>query len=134
MRLPIRVATGFRRSIIVLLAAGAGSTSIASASGFVGALPEVRAQPITESMRTTDDDYPSESRRAEQQGVVRLLITISAAGRVTTCSVYRSSRFPALDKRSCVLAIERFRFLPARRDGIAVEDTAILPVDWRIAD
>lgn len=125
---------GIRLSVIVLLAASAGGTSIASASGFVDAVPEVRAQPIAETMRTTDDDYPPESRRADQQGVVQLLISISPTGRVTSCSVYRSSRVPALDKRSCVLATERFRFLPARRDGIAVEDKAILPVDWRIAD
>ena len=107
-----------------------GVASCAKASGFVGALPDVRLEPVLETMQTTEDDYPPESRRAEQQGVAKLLLTVSPEGRVTACSIYRSSGARPLDERSCPLAFERFRFRPARRDGIPVDDQAILPVDW----
>ena len=123
---------------VALFAAGGIATAAiaaaAKAGGFVDALPDIRIQPIAETLQTSDDDYPPESRRAGQQGTVRLLITVSSTGRVTACSIYRSSGAPPLDARSCSLAIERFRFLPARRDGIPVEDTAILPVEWRLQD
>jgi len=55
-------------------------------------------------------------------------------GRVTACSVYRSSGARPLDARGCVRAIERFRFHPARRDGIPLEDQAILPVVSSVVD
>jgi TonB family protein len=38
-------------------------------------------------MQMTEDDYPPQSRRAEQQGVVDLFITVSPEGRVTACLV-----------------------------------------------
>ena len=128
MRQPINLAA------VTALIAASGIAAAARADGFVGSFPDVRVQPIAETLQTSDDDYPPESRRAGQQGVARLLITVSPAGRVTACSIYRSSGARPLDARSCTLAVDRFRFLPARRDGTPVEDTAILPVDWRLQD
>lgn len=123
-----------RRSTRVLLIAAVSAASGVKASGFVNALPDVRLELIRETMYTTEADYPPESLRAGQQGLVKVMITVNPEGRVTACSVYRSSGARPLDERSCALAFERFRFRPARRDGIAVEDQAILPVDWRLED
>jgi len=120
------------RILLPMLSVAVSVGGAAGASGFVDARPDVAIEAIPETMRTSDDDYPPESRRAEQQGIVMLLVTVGTDGRAKACSIYRSSRAKPLDERSCTLAMERFRFRPARRDGVAVEDKAILPVDWRL--
>lgn len=60
--------------------------------------------------------------RIGQSVIVRL--SVSAAGRVTGCSVYRASPFPETDAVVCRLAYEQIRFEPARdRAGNAVSAT-----------
>ena len=90
-------------------------------------------KPIPETIQTTEGGDPL-SRRAGRQDVVELFITVSPQGRVTARSVYRPSGARPLNPRSGGLAIGRFRFHPARRDGTPVEDQAILPVVSSIAD
>jgi protein TonB len=64
--------------------------------------------------RITGRDYPRAA--GGKQGTVRTQMAISATGRVTDCTVVRSSGNGALDATTCRLIRERFRFNPAR-DG-----------------
>ncbi len=60
-----------------------------------------------------DRDYPREASRAEVGGEVETRFTIEASGRVTGCRVTRSSGDASLDRTTCALIEERFRFKPA---------------------
>lgn len=80
----------------------------------------------------SEDDYPSASRRAEEEGVARVRYTIGTNGRVTACEVIQSSGFPRLDDATCNVIERRFRFNPATRNGEPVTETKTQPVRWQL--
>ncbi|MCH8684696.1 energy transducer TonB [Pedomonas mirosovicensis] len=80
----------------------------------------------------SEDDYPSASLRAEEEGVTRVRFTINTEGRVSQCSVVESSGHPRLDEKTCDLIQRRFRFDPATADGKPVEETRTQSVKWQI--
>ncbi|MEO6248565.1 MAG: TonB family protein [Sphingomicrobium sp.] len=61
-----------------------------------------------------DEDYPPAALNSRQQGVVRFAFVVQTDGRVGDCRVTRSSGSRALDATTCRLALQRFRFRPAR--------------------
>jgi protein TonB len=63
--------------------------------------------------------YPAVARRRGEQGTVRCLVRIDAAGRVERATVIASSGSPALD-RAAVEAVERAAYAPARAGERAV--------------
>ncbi|MFZ5654400.1 MAG: energy transducer TonB family protein [Pseudomonadota bacterium] len=63
--------------------------------------------------------YPPAARRLGQEGVVELLVALSASGAVTGVAVVESSGAPSLD-RAAVAAVRGWRCLPARAGGVAV--------------
>lgn len=68
--------------------------------------------------------YPAAARRRGQEGVVELLVELSATGAVTRVTVARSSGVSALD-RAAVAAVRNWRCEPARVGGVAVPATAV---------
>lgn len=68
---------------------------------------------VWRSGRIKDSDYPDSSSKAKRGGEVETRFTITAEGRVTDCTVTRSSGDPALDATTCRLLEKRFRFKPA---------------------
>jgi protein TonB len=61
----------------------------------------------------TPGDYPAAAVRARQQGTVRFRLEVGPDGRVTGCTILRSSRSAALDSTTCALMRRRARFTPA---------------------
>lgn len=79
----------------------------------------------------TDDDYPIDAIRDEQQGEVAFVLAVSPEGRVTGCRIAESSRSPALDSTTCRLLRSRARFQPARNEaGRAVPDEVRGRIKW----
>jgi protein TonB len=75
--------------------------------------------------------YPSASRRHGEEGRVIVRVVIDAVGRPSDSRVERSSGFTRLDRvADCV--VRRLEFVPARRDGRALEATVLLPVMFRL--
>lgn len=62
----------------------------------------------------TNDDYPANALRAEQQGTVKFRLDVDATGRVTECTITESSGSDSLDSTACSLLKRRARFTPAR--------------------
>jgi len=62
----------------------------------------------------TFQDYPTESLRRSEFGVVSTLLHVSIDGRVTSCTVTESSGFLKLDMKTCSLLKSRARFDPAK--------------------
>lgn len=78
--------------------------------------------------RITDRDYPREPFRAHIGGTVWVRYVVGVNGRVAQCDIQRSSGNADLDRTTCRLIVERFRFSPKRDvrgrrvPGVVVED------------
>jgi TonB family protein len=76
-------------------------------------------------------DYPEELLLRRIEGVVRLLVTVQRDGRVASAKVYSSSGYAEMDE-SALRTVRTWVFSPARRGGIPVEETVVVPVRFRI--
>jgi TonB family protein len=78
-----------------------------------------------------NDDLPPAERVKKDKRKVAIRYTITADGRVTGCTISRSSGSGSLDALACKLAEERFQYSPARKaDGERVAATAGREIDW----
>jgi TonB family protein len=59
-------------------------------------------------------DYPSDSLRQHEYGIVSIVLRVSPEGRVISCDITESSGAAALDKKTCSLHMARARFDPAK--------------------
>jgi protein TonB len=79
----------------------------------------------------SDEDYPSNAVRNEEQGTTRFRLVVGPDGKVKDCSVTSSSGSSALDATTCKLMRQRARFTPARNDrGELTTDTVTNAIRW----
>jgi protein TonB len=80
------------------------------------------------------DDYPMGALQRGEQGTVQAQLTIDRHGRVSRCSIIRSSGYQSLDSATCRILKRRARFTPARDiAGKTVRDSYVTPpIAWRI--
>ncbi|HYJ31266.1 MAG TPA: energy transducer TonB [Allosphingosinicella sp.] len=91
--------------------------------------------PVYRSGTITNEDYPASALRANEQGTVTIRMSIGADGRVTGCTVVRSSGSTALDSTTCSLVQRRSRFTPAQdENGRPVAGTATRSVTWSLPE
>lgn len=84
------------------------------------------------SLEVSEDDYPAASLRAEEEGVVRVSLSVNTQGKVDNCTVAQSSNFPKLDEKTCQIALRRFRAKPALQNGTPVASTLVKAIRWQI--
>lgn len=73
--------------------------------------------------------YPETARRLGQQGKVVLRVRVSTQGTPLAIEVRQSSGFSRLDE-AARSAVERWRFVPARRGDEAVESSVLVPFQF----
>jgi periplasmic protein TonB len=80
------------------------------------------------------DDYPASAQAAGAEGTAQATITIGADGRVTGCTINRSTGNSALDSATCNIIRRRAKFVPARdSNGNPTADTLQTPpITWRL--
>jgi protein TonB len=79
------------------------------------------------------DDYPSSAAESGDQGSTGVRLTVGADGRVTACSVTRSSGSRALDGATCSVLRSRARYTPARdQNNQPTTDTQNATITWRL--
>ncbi len=98
------------------------------------AAPVLRGAVAGPGVVLTTDDYPDASRRAGEEGAMRVRVAVGADGRVTGCEVTASTGFPRLDARACQVAQRRWRFQPATEDGRPVASSVERRVVWRLEE
>lgn len=76
-------------------------------------------------------DYPLEAWQKRQEGLVYLLVRVTAGGRAERVRVYRSSGFALLDS-AAKKAVGSWKFRPASRAGEAVASPVVVPVRFQI--
>jgi protein TonB len=72
----------------------------------------------------TTPPYPALDQRLGTQGTVRLKLTISPLGTVSTADVERSSGSETLDAAAVAWVVAHWRYRPANQSGVAVASTA----------
>lgn len=98
------------------------------------AIAPTAPQPIARTFAVSEDDYPDASRRAGEEGVTGVRVTVGTDGRVSACTVTRSSGFSRLDERACQIAERRWRFKPATQNGQPVEATINRNYRWQLQE
>lgn len=83
----------------------------------------------------SNDDYPDEARRRNEEGRVMLRLKIDPHGVARACAIVSSSGSVILDDATCALAMRRSRFVPARDlEGKAVWGSWTSGIQWRLMD
>jgi protein TonB len=91
------------------------------------------ATPINPAGWVTNNDYPKAARKAGEQGMVLFHLDIDRDGKVTACTVTRSSGSARLDERTCSLMMARGRFTPAKdAAGNRIPASYNNRVNWRL--
>ena len=76
--------------------------------------------------------YPETARKAGNEGVVRLRVSISATGSVTAVRLEQSSGHRALDQQAMTTVRERWKFKPAVENGKRVPAEISLPIRFQL--
>jgi protein TonB len=103
---------------------GAGGGDGSGGDGSGGARPAYGSNPRP--------PYPLAARRLGHEGRVLLEVVVTPDGRAARVSVRESSGHPMLDRSAADTVRTRWRFIPARRDGVPVESTVTVPIRFRI--
>jgi protein TonB len=81
----------------------------------------------------SDQDYPAAARAAREQGMVDFTLDVGANGRVSGCTITRSSGSAILDSATCRLMRSRARFTPALdAGGASVPDKVAGKISWSL--
>jgi protein TonB len=78
--------------------------------------------------------YPMVAKRLGIEGVVTLEVLVRPDGSPAEVKVRASSGHDVLDESALTTVRERWRFIPARRDGQPVEDRVVFPVRFRLRE
>jgi periplasmic protein TonB len=100
-----------------------GGDGAGAGTGFSGASPGYGVNP--------EPPYPLAARRLGYEGEVLLRVFVAADGRPTNVVVLKSSGHDMLDQSALETIRTRWRFVPARRNGVPVDDTVQVPIMFR---
>jgi protein TonB len=112
------------------IATGAGSGPGSAAGSGAGGSTVARADYGSDPAPL----YPARSRRRGEQGTVLLHVLIAADGAVERVELSVSSGFRDLDQTAIYTVRSRWKFVPARRDGIAIESWVIVPIRFALTE
>jgi len=79
-----------------------------------------------EAVQTEPPLFPEEARRAGWSGTIHVRISVDTAGRVTAVAAEDGAGQPAV-QRAALEAARRWRFRPARRNGVPVAAEVVVP-------
>lgn len=103
--------------------------------------PPPKFTPVSASPRgnpgmwVRNSDYRTSWIRREMTGTASFSLQISASGRVTGCTITRSTGHSALDQATCRLVSKRAKFTPARDDkGAVTSGNYSNSVTWRLPE
>jgi len=85
-----------------------------------------------QALRSPPPPYPGEAMRSGLMGVVELEILVGVDGRPIDVRIVRSSGHRVLDQAARRTVLSKWTFVPAMRDGRAVEAIGRVPVEFRL--
>jgi len=112
-------------------AAGASAPAAGSAAGGDGASDSLAH---ADYARNPPPAYPAVARRRGLQGTVTVRVLVGADGSIESADVADSSGSDALDDAALETVRSRWRFVPARHDGLAVESWVLVPIRFALVE
>ena len=79
-------------------------------------------------------EFLLQPRRRAEQGTVLLHVQVAADGSVARVEIAESSGFDALDESAIETVRTRWRFVPARREGNAIESWCEVPIRFALTE
>ncbi|MES2502914.1 MAG: energy transducer TonB [Pseudomonadota bacterium] len=76
-------------------------------------------------------DYPATSRRLGEEGRVLMKVLVSADGKAEDVQIEKSSGSERLDD-AAIIAVKRWRFIPAKKNNQAMSAYVIVPVKFSL--
>ncbi len=120
------------RNLSILAFAAALLAGEAAACADPEAVTPARAKANLVSL-FSDQDYPADAVAARQQGDVGFILDVGPNGRVSGCTITRSSGSAVLDDATCRLIRSRARFTPALdATGATVPDRIAGKIKWTL--
>jgi protein TonB len=118
------------RKLSVFALAGALFAGEAAACDGSEAVTPARAKANLVSL-FSDKDYPADALAAREQGIVGFALDVGPNGRVSGCTITRSSGSSELDSATCRLIRSRARFTPALdAAGATISDEVRGRINW----
>jgi protein TonB len=111
---------------------GAGSPGVAN--GGAGDDPNSVSVAHADYASNPPPYYPASARRHAQQGTVTVRVLVGADGSVERAEISDSSGFDSLDDAALETVRSRWRFVPARHGGIAVESWVLVPIRFALLE
>jgi len=93
--------------------------------------PQVRVAPLIQAANCQKPDYPSASRRNEEEGTVQLRFLVGIDGKVIESQVEKTSGYARLDEAARA-ALARCQFKPGTVDGKPEQAWASMKYTWRL--
>ena len=75
--------------------------------------------------------YPERARQNKEVGDITLSVLVTAQGKVADAKIEKSTGFRELDK-AAIVAVARCTFVPASKDGSAVESWTTVRYSWKL--
>jgi periplasmic protein TonB len=119
------------RAAVGIDSSGSGNGTGAGAGG-AGDDPNSAAH--ADYARNPPPAYPAVARRRAQQGTVTVRVLVGVDGSVERAEIADSSGFDTLDDAALETVRSRWRFVPARRDGVAVESWVLVPIRFALVE
>ena len=109
---------------------GAGSPGVANG----GAGDDPNSVAHADYARNPPPVYPASARRRAQQGTVTVRVLVGADGSVERAEISDSSGIDSLDDAALETVRSRWRFVPARQGGSAVESWVLVPIRFALLE
>ncbi|MDP4612537.1 MAG: energy transducer TonB, partial [Limnohabitans sp.] len=93
--------------------------------------PPTRTPASVSAAQCDKPDYPSASRRMEEEGTVSLRFLVGVDGQVIQSEIEKSSGFKRLDEAARA-GLAKCRFQPATVDGRPEQAWASMKYTWRL--
>ena len=95
------------------------------------ASPPVQTSAVISASSCEKPDYPSASKRLEEEGTVQLKFLVGVEGKVIESAIEKSSGFRRLDEAARA-GLSKCQFKPATLDGKPQQSWASLRYTWRL--
>jgi protein TonB len=105
----------------------------ASATAISGSQQQGAPAQDLKTANRVDPTYPPASRRAGEQGTVRLKVLVDTSGRASNVQVTASSGFPRLDQ-AAMEAVRKWRFVAATDGTNKIQAYTQVAVTFRLTD
>ncbi len=111
------------------------SPSVAAVTEAAPTIREPMQSPRSDAayLNNAKPHYPHSARRRKLEGVVLLEVLVSAHGEAKNVAVKQSSGHGVLDQ-AARSAVEKWRFVPAANNGIAIAATVEVPIRFALND